>query len=143
MWRKGTDMKKHKRREEIEERMSDGLREEIKSREKNLHKEIGKRVSKERKNLELTQAKLAENASLSIQTVSMIECGKRKLTAMTLFSIAEALEVSGDYLYFGRSVEKDSLKLKQKIDGLTSHQQKYIEKINRDLIEMCNPKNEE
>lgn len=62
---------------------------------------VGKRISKLRKNLGLTQEKLAEQADISIQFLVQIEHGKKTMTIATLRKLCAALSVSADYLING------------------------------------------
>lgn len=64
--------------------------------------EIGKRISQTRKAQGLTQENLAEQIGLSMQSVSCIELGKKGVRPENLIKICEALEVSADYLLFGK-----------------------------------------
>lgn len=63
---------------------------------------VGERVSKLRKNLGLTQEKLAEQADISIQFLVQIEHGKRTMKIATLRKLCSALSVSADYLINGK-----------------------------------------
>ena len=63
---------------------------------------VGKRVRELRLQKGLTMAKLAEAADLSNQFLSEIERGQKSMTVQKLRSLALALDVSTDYLVFGR-----------------------------------------
>lgn len=63
--------------------------------------EVGKRISKLRKNLGLTQEKLAEQADISIQFLVQLEHGKKTMTIATLRKLCAALSVSTEYLVNG------------------------------------------
>ena len=62
---------------------------------------VGERISRLRKNLGLTQEKLAEQADISIQFLVQIEHGKRTMKIGTLRKLCSALSVSADYLING------------------------------------------
>ncbi|MBQ9949012.1 MAG: helix-turn-helix transcriptional regulator, partial [Oscillospiraceae bacterium] len=62
---------------------------------------VGERVSKLRKNLGLTQEKLAEQADISVQFLVQIEHGKKTMKIGTLRKLCSALSVSADYLING------------------------------------------
>lgn len=62
---------------------------------------VGERITKLRKNLGLTQEKLAEQADISIQFLVQIEHGKRTMKIATLRNLCSALSVSADYLING------------------------------------------
>ena len=76
--------------------------------EEALLAEVGKRVRKLRLERGLTMAKLAEAADLSNQYLSEIERGQKSMTVLKLRSLALALNVSADYLIFGRQGGADT-----------------------------------
>ena len=90
-------------------------------------KQVGERISTERKRLNLTQEALAEKADVSPQLISCAELGKRALRSENLMRIAHALNVSADYLCTGEFVDVDSLRFTKKLQALTPSQIKIIE----------------
>jgi len=70
--------------------------------QENQRKAMGRRIRKGREALGLKQEEFALLANTTVQTISETECGKRKLYADTLFSIANALGTSTEYLYTGK-----------------------------------------
>ena len=60
--------------------------------------QLGKRIKDERKKLNLTQAKLAEDINISDAYMGQIERGERSLTLDTLVRLVNRLDVSIDYL---------------------------------------------
>lgn len=60
----------------------------------NLYEIIAGNIRRERKRLSLTQAKLAERADVSIDTVKSIENGRRAMSLDTYLNIVQALETS-------------------------------------------------
>lgn len=62
------------------------------------YKAMGLRIKKCRKQLNLTQAQLAEMSDLSDTNISHIERGATKLSLPSLISIANALNTTTDYL---------------------------------------------
>ena len=60
----------------------------------NLYEIIVGNIRRERKRLSLTQAKLAERADVSIDTVKSIENGRREMSLDTYLNIVQALETS-------------------------------------------------
>lgn len=63
-----------------------------------LNYKIGNRLKECRTEAGLTQAQLAKQVDVSVQHVSYIECGKRRLTADLAKKMAEALKVADAYL---------------------------------------------
>lgn len=59
---------------------------------------VGEFVKKRRTELNLTQAELAEKINSDACYISRIETGARKITIDNLAALANALEVSSDYL---------------------------------------------
>lgn len=60
--------------------------------------DLGRRVRKQRVSLDWTQEQLAEKVGVSTSFVGHVERGSRKASLETLVSIANALDVSLDYL---------------------------------------------
>ena len=65
--------------------------------------EIGERIRKIRITKSWSQKILAKKAGITIQSVLYIEKGKRGLSSHTIRSISNALEVTSDYILFGRT----------------------------------------
>ena len=63
--------------------------------------DLGRRVRKQRTALGWTQEHLAENIGVSTSFVGHVERGSRKASLETLVSLANALDVSLDYLLAG------------------------------------------
>lgn len=59
---------------------------------------VGEFVKKRRTELNLTQAELAERINSDACYISRIETGARKITINNLAALANALDVSSDYL---------------------------------------------
>lgn len=60
----------------------------------NIYLEIGKRIRQRRKNCGLTQEKLAESLSTTMQYISRLERAEVKVSIEYLYRIAEALDCS-------------------------------------------------
>ena len=95
----------------------------------NLLKEIGKRIHSRRKQLYMTQEKLAELANITPQTVSTAELGQKAMRPDTIIKISSALKVSTDYLLLGKITEGDQSVLSTKVSELTPDQYRYLEDI--------------
>jgi transcriptional regulator with XRE-family HTH domain len=74
------------------------------------YKEIGKRIARRRRVLDITQAKLAERANLSTTYTGNVERGA-KCSIETLMKLCAALDVTPDYILIGTDKEyrNDSL----------------------------------
>ena len=69
--------------------------------DKQLLIEMGNRISKRRKELQLTQEQLAEAMDLSLQSISCIELGKKAIRPENLLNLCRCLNVSADYILTG------------------------------------------
>ena len=67
---------------------------------------IGERIKKIRKSKKLTQKMLADKVGTSISVISRWETGERYMNSFNLINFCEALEVSADYLLFGKEQEE-------------------------------------
>ena len=65
------------------------------------YKELGKRIRAERRRQDLTQEKLAEMAEISDSFMGHIERGGRTLSIETLAKLANALNMSVEYIICG------------------------------------------
>jgi len=65
------------------------------------YKELGKRIRSERRRQDLTQEKLAEMADISDSFMGHIERGGRTLSIETLAKLANALNMSIEYIICG------------------------------------------
>ena len=63
--------------------------------------ETGSRILLLRKERQLTRERLAEQADISVQFLADIEKGKKNMTVTTLRKLANALNVSTDYIVNG------------------------------------------
>lgn len=73
--------------------------------------EIGQRIRKYRKALNLSQEQLAEKTGISATHMSHIETGNTKLSLPVLVSIADILSVQTDAIIFEKpQVNKSSIK---------------------------------
>ena len=76
--------------------------------------DMGNRISQRRKELHLTQEELSELIGLSSQTISCIELGKKAVRPENLARLCTQLDVSADYILYGKRNEKqmDGLMIK-------------------------------
>ena len=73
--------------------------------------ELGKRMSAIRLQRGMTQENVAEAANISIPYYSQIENGAKSISAFYLASIAKALNVSADYILFGKNTFSEDVLL--------------------------------
>lgn len=96
--------------------------------------EVGQRIMELRKNMGLTQAELAEMSDLTAQFVSYAESGKRAMRPENLMKIAAALGVSTDYILTGDIIDKDKVRISEKLDRLTASEMQIVESIIDECI---------
>lgn len=72
------------------------------------YKKLGGRIREERKRLNLTQARLAEDIDISDTYMGSIERGERSLTLDTLVRLVNRLGVTVDYLLADSVLDNDS-----------------------------------
>ena len=87
------------------------------------YKKIGKRVKKRRKELAMTQERLAEHCDVSSTYISHIETGIANISLEVLYRVSIALQTTPDYFLM------DTIKSPVYITGELSA-----------LLEKCNPK---
>lgn len=82
--------------------------------------DMGSRISKRRKELQMTQEQLAEAMNLSLQSISCIELGKKGIRPENLLRLCRCLDISADYILKGerspKQLEGIFLKLSEMAD---------------------------
>ncbi len=96
---------------------------------------LGKRIAARRKDLKMTQEQLAESIGLSLQSVSCIELGKKGVRPENLIKICERLDISSDYLLFGKRDPAEMSDLISKLSRLEKSDYEFIEKLVERLSE--------
>lgn len=95
--------------------------------EQNLLKNMGKRLSQRRKQLDLTQEQLAEKMDVSIQMISNMELGKKAIRPENLLKVCKILDISSDYVLTGEKGEKETTDIFVKINRLSDKELEIIE----------------
>lgn len=100
---------------------------------------FSKRLRKSRENKKLSQVDLAEKAGFQPSAISHFETGKRSPSFANLKKLADALEVTVDYL-FGRAEEPKNQGLEaealfRNFDKLTPEDKKTIAQMTQFLAE--------
>lgn len=67
--------------------------------------DMGSRIAQRRKELHLTQEELSELMGVSSQTISCIELGKKAVRPDNLARLCTELDISSDYILFGKRSE--------------------------------------
>ncbi len=91
-----------------------------------LLKEIGARINGRRKELKITQELLAEKMDVSIQMISNLELGKKAIRPENLVNLCVVLQVSADYILFGRHSEFEMNEFMEKFSQLSAEKQDIL-----------------
>ena len=105
----------------------------MKEHEKNLRKNIGKKIKIARSKLDYTQEQLAEKTSLSTRYISQLERGIAFGSASTIASVCSALDISPDFL-FEDVIKNDSPSIIDIVDNTFLENYLKLDKHDRDII---------
>lgn len=70
---------------------------------KDFNIQLGERVRTARKEMKFSREELAELLEISTLFLSYIECGQKGVSIQTLCKICQTLNVSADYILFGKT----------------------------------------
>lgn len=97
-----------------------------------LNFEVGGRIRRLRERSHYTREALAEKADISVQFLADIETGRKSMTIRTLRNIAEALQISTDYIVFGVAQKyspENASNFEFLIEKLNPNEKHFAEKI--------------
>ena len=94
-----------------------------------LLKDLGKRISVQRRALGFTQEQVAEQMNVSVQMISNLELGRKAIRPENLVKISAILRVSTDYLLLGTGSPGEASALASKIQSLPSEQMAAVSRI--------------
>ena len=80
---------------------------------------MGNRIAQRRKELHFTQEQLAEKVGLSLQSISCIELGKKAIRPENLAKLCAALDVTADYILYGKRSEQQVQETIAKLSSLS------------------------
>ena len=111
--------------------------------EKNLRKNIGKKLKLARTKTKYTQEVLAEKTSLSPRYISQLERGIAFGSATTIVSLCNALNISTDFLFSGL-IDTSSSTFADLVDNkfledysqLNDYNKKVISRLANDLVKL-------
>lgn len=86
--------------------------------------ECGNRIKNKRNDLNLTQSELASKVHITTEMISRIENAKRGFSVDVLCLLAEALNVTTDYILFGANTS-DEIKKNELLVDLEELVKKY------------------
>ena len=90
---------------------------------------IGGRIRAIREERGYTREQLAEYAECSTDFLWQVETGRSSLNAQNLGKIATALDISTDYLVFGKMPYKENAKVNTMLSALPDEVQKQVEEM--------------
>lgn len=91
--------------------------------------EMGNRISKQRKSLNMTQEQVAEAMNISIQSLSCIELGKKAIRPENLYKLCVVLNVSADYILMGEKSVKQLEGILKKLSALKDDDYRIVESL--------------
>ena len=95
--------------------------------------EIGGRIKVYRKNIGISQEKLAEMIFVSPHYIYEIERGMKAMSLETLINMSAALNLSTDYILFGDQVN-NSISLSEQLNNLNDEQRVRAENAFKALL---------
>lgn len=99
--------------------------------------EIGERIAKRRKQLNMTQEQAAERSGLSHQFFACVERGSKNMRAESIIKLSKALDMSTDYILLGKSNDSDRKYLLELLEPLDEVQLKCMEDIMKSYLVAC------
>ena len=97
--------------------------------DKTLLREMGGRISKQRKELHLTQEQVAEQMNVSIQMISNLELGKKAIRPENLINLCSVLKITSDYILTGQKSPIDVQSITNKLLLLPDDDLEIVESI--------------
>ena len=90
---------------------------------------MGQRISRRRKELCLTQEQLAEKVGLSLQSISCIELGKKAIRPENLANLCVHLDVTADYILYGKRNETQVKETVAKLAALSPEAYRAVQEL--------------
>lgn len=91
--------------------------------------DIGNRIRELRKECGYTQEQLAEYADISVDFLGLVETGRSGMKTEILAKIAMCLNVTTDYLIFGKTPYKENPKINTMLSVVPESKRKSVEKL--------------
>ena len=98
-----------------------------------FNKEVGLRIAMLREKFGLSREVLSGLAGISSKFLYEIECGKKGMSAYTLCNIANALNVSTDYILKGEGNTDTSTRVNSLLTSFSPEDIAHIETILREI----------
>lgn len=101
---------------------------------------IGKRIAFVRKERGLSQETLAELVDISTQYMSIIENDKKNMSVEVLTKIADVLNVTTDFIIYGRESSDENFLINSIINTLSFKNKKHATKLIEVFADAVNDK---
>lgn len=98
-------------------------------------KKIGERICQRRREIGLTQEKLAEKMDVSVQMISNLERGNKAIRIDNLIKLCDILNISSDYILTGMRSRNDASEVARELERLSEYDLKLAELIIKRLGE--------
>ena len=92
-----------------------------------LLREMGMRINARRKELCMTQERLAEKLDVSVQMISNLELGKKAIRPENLVKLCTILNTGADYILCGTRSERELMAITEKYSRLSVENQRLVE----------------
>lgn len=96
---------------------------------KEIDKEIGLRIRRQREALGYSREKLAELSGVAVSFLGSVELGKCDFTVTTLRKLCGPLGVSADLILFGKKQSADDGEISSMISGLDAKYQPTLQEM--------------
>lgn len=104
---------------------------------KDFEIEVGQRLRALREHRGYSRETLSERANISSKFLYEIEAGKKGMSAYTLYQIANALQVSCDFILTGKTPNGDLDYIIKLLSNLNEKDRFHTEQILQHLIELA------
>ena len=104
----------------------------------NFAKDSGKRIRNLREKSGYSREKLSELAGIGVKFLYEIECGKKGMSAYTLYNLSVALNVSCDYILTGNKKNSDAEYILNMLSKLNSNELSHMAQIIHHVTEFKN-----
>ena len=90
---------------------------------------MGIRIAQRRKELRITQEQLAEKMGVSLQTISCVELGKKAIRPENLANLCSHLNITADYILYGKRNEQQMNDTVAKLSVLTEQEYNVVKEL--------------
>lgn len=105
--------------------------------DKTFLKEMGRRISQQRRALGLTQEELAERIDVSTQMISNLETGKKAIRPENLSKICRVLDISADYILTGAERTTPADPIYRKLSAFSDKEMHLLAQIIEYMDQKC------